>query len=85
MIVPPAIATPCWRPDTIVCTHDRRSSGMITPPGFSFQCGKCPFCVFDWITVDTITSPDCSAEMPSIIAAVGPAANRSTAIRESVE
>jgi hypothetical protein len=32
IIVAPAIATLCWRPDIMVCPHGRRSSGMITPP-----------------------------------------------------
>jgi hypothetical protein len=42
IIVPPAIATPCCRPETIVWPHGKRSSGMITPVVFSFQCGKYP-------------------------------------------
>src|SRR5262249_30614866 len=35
---------------------------MITPPVFSFQCGKYLSSPFDGATVDTIGSPDCMAE-----------------------
>src|SRR5437763_2135051 len=40
IIVPPAIATPCCIPETIVWPHGSRSSGMITPVVFSFPLWK---------------------------------------------
>jgi hypothetical protein len=65
IIVPPAIAPPCCRPETIVWPHGRRSSGMITPVVFGFQRGKYPSRISGSVAVDIF--PLYSSNAPNLI------------------